>query len=372
MKSTINFNFSLVLTLLLKIISFLLYGCGGKYSPVEEKTIKTQNCKPVDKFNLDEIIYTGAKVSGRQSFSDVRSSVNSACMSCHMAPARSGGFTYIDSYKGEFKTISGQSEFYNGFFEQAEKIHEYIFHPDDNKRMPPLDRRKQHPEIFIKIGEKVQAWINAGKPDGSFEVSNTGSSQFVDPKTVKEEYQKIPRQRRDEIGDCTPNANVIGTDFWRDRKFASLETLPEDLSETDIISLDSFELAKKGTVAYNVEYPLWADNADKGRFIHLPVKLDGLKLIREKIIYDSEKQKFIIPENTRFYKNFYKKYLGIDGKYHFRRIETRIIVVRYPFEKSLMGSYKWDEFEQTAKIIDTPYRDGTPFKDTIYTIFIYK
>jgi hypothetical protein len=363
MKTSLFVNIPKNILFLLTAL-FILSSCGGKYQIPIPVTFKTKSCIPVDKYNEDEIIYSGQKNQGRLTYNEIRSSLNSACMSCHMAPARSGGFTYIDSYKGEMRTIGGQTEFFPGLFEVAEKMHEALLDPDNNKRMPPADRRAEHPEIFVRMADKVQAWILAGKPEGSFE---------TDPNLNKDKDAppiKYSRQKRDELGDCTPIPDLVGSDFWKDRKFASMTTLPEDISDTDLFSLDNYLLAQKGTLAYNVEYPLWADNADKGRFVHLPMKLNGLSLEREMIEYDAQKQTFKIPENTRFYKSFYKKYLGKDEKYHFRRIETRIFVVRYPYEKSLVGSYKWDESEQTAKLIETPYRDGTPFKDTIYPVTI--
>jgi cytochrome c553 len=373
-KSNAKVLFSKITLSLLSLM--LLNSCGGKYQSPAAETEKSKNCITVDKFNEDEIVYSGGKLPGRLNYSDVRNSLNSVCMSCHMAPAHSGGFTYIDSYKGEMRTIAGQTEFFPGFYEVAEKMHEYLFHPDDNKRMPPLDRRKDHPEIFFRIGDKLQAWIKAGKPNGSFDVGSDGKNSEksingnAGSPSVGKSNLNLPRQRRDELGECIPKAEVVGSDFWKDRKFAVMSSLPEDLSDTDLFALDSYELAKKGTVAYNVEYPLWADNADKGRWIHLPMKLNGLKLERDAIQFDADKKQFIVPENTRLYKSFYKKFLGADEKYHFRRIETRLIVVRYPYEKSLVGSYKWDETEQTAKLIETPYRDGSPFKDTIYQVTV--
>lgn len=339
-----------------------LVSCGGKYNPADQDPLRAMQCPSTDKtYSYDEIEYEGGRGTGLVSFSDLRDGVNSACMSCHQAPANSGGFSYIDSYRGEIRTIAGKTSFYPGFYEIADKVSEYIFHTDPKKRMPPADRRAKNPEAFITLGKKVQAWVAAGKPDGSFS---------LDPNAPPEPPRK-PRFRGSQSGNCTPSAEIIGFDYWKDRQFASMEKLPENLADTDLFSLDAYELAKKGTVAYTVEYPLWADNNGKGRWIHLPMKLEGLKLVRQKARYvEGQDAFFELPENTRLYKFFYKKIKMANGKYRYKRIETRIIVVRKPWQKSLFGTYKWDESEQTATLVETPYRDGTPFKDTVFTVTV--
>ena len=71
-----------------------------------------------------------------------------------------------------------------------------------------------------------------------------------------------------------------------------------------------------------MEYPLWADNSNKGRWIHLPVKKSLLGYQRAKIKYDSVTKQFDIPENTRFYKNFYKKVKLVNGKVKELKLES--------------------------------------------------
>lgn len=336
-------------------------GCGGKYTPEPDNSLKAQQCKPAEKiYSYDEIEYLGAKGSNRISFSDIRDGINSACMNCHQAPAASGNFSYIDSYQGEVRTVAGKTQYFPGFYEIAEKSAEYLNHSDPKKRMPPEERRARNPEAFEKLGRKINAWILAGKINGSFSLN---SNEPAPP------LQK-PRFRGSELGDCTPNAEIIGFDYARDRKFATMTKLPSDLSETDIFTFDAYELAKKGTLSYNVEYPLWADNNNKGRYIHVPMKLVGGKLQKQAVQWVEGQSYFDVPENTRFYKNFYKQVKMTNGKTRYRRIETRIIVVRKPWNKSLFGSYKWDETEQTATLVETPYRDGTSFKDTVIDVTV--
>lgn len=350
-------QFSLVLISLLVLAS-----CGGNYIPEESDPLRAMQCPNTDQtYTHDEIEYEGGKGRGLVSFNDLRDGINSACMSCHQAPAQSGGFSYIDSYRGEVRTIAGQTRYYPGFYEIADQVAQYIFHSDPDKRMPPTDRREKNPEAFLALGKKVQAWMTVGKPEGSFS---------LDPNAPPEPPRK-PRFRGSQSGNCTPAADIIGFDYWKDREFANMKQLPKDLSETDLFSLDAYELAKKGTVAYTVEYPLWADNNGKGRWIHLPMKLEGLKLVRQAAKYiEGQDNFFDMPENTRLYKFFYKKIKMANGKYRYKRIETRIIVVRKPWQNSLFGTYKWDDSEQTATLVETPYRDGSAFKDTVLPVTV--
>jgi mono/diheme cytochrome c family protein len=286
--------------------------------------------------------YGGIKTSGRMSFQEIRNSVNSACMTCHQSPSKVGGFTYEDNY--------------SSFKLNAQKMANAILNEDLKKSMPPESRRKNNPDAFIHIGKNLNSWIKAQMPEGEFDLepgnSNANASLVASG----------------DLGECIPKVEAVGFDYKRDLWFSTLKKLPITLAETDLFTLDSLELAHNGTFSYNVEYPLWADNASKGRFIHVPYKIVNNKLTLQSLQYDNVGKKFIIPENTRFYKNFYKIIKLVDGTQRAKRIETRIIVVRNPGNESLFGTYKWDEAEQVATLIQTPYRDGTSFKDTVFTI----
>ncbi len=309
-----------------------------------------------------EVKFLGKRVGGMHSFATIRDEINSACMNCHLAPSNAEGVTYIDSYLGQELTLGGVTKYYPGLFEMAEKFRDAIFSTDPEKQMPPLERRQNNPEAFLRIGKHLDAWIAAGKPNGNFSLPNAENSN--------EPLPPAPMVESTEIGDCTPRAEIMGFDYKRDRMFADATVLPQSLIDTDLFSLDAFDLAQKGTVAYNVEYPLWADNAEKGRWVHVPMKREGSKLIRQSIQYDPATKKFAIPDNTRFYKTFYRLVKQANGKSRYRRIETRIILVRTPWENSLFGTYRWDETEQVATLVETPYRDGTTFKDTIFDVVI--
>jgi hypothetical protein len=289
-----------------------------------------------------ERTYSGQKTGGRMSFQEIRNSVNSACMNCHQAPSQNGGFTYEDSYESIKKN--------------ADKFAVALLTDDLAKRMPPDSRRKKNPDAFLQIGRNVKSWIDAGSPEGEFDLNpgqNSGSINLTPG---------------GELGECMPTPEIKGFDYKKDLWFSTLKKLPNTLAETDLVTLDSLELAARGTFSYNVEYPLWTDNSSKGRYIHVPYKIINNKLTLQTIQYNPSDKKFTIPENTRFYKTFYKIIKQKDGKMRAKRVETRIIVVRNPGTESLFGTYAWDESEQVATLVQTPYRDGTPFKDTVFKI----
>lgn len=345
------------------LLVFILSSCGGKYNPSPENdSLKAQSCPPIEKSaSFEELDYNPKSSHKISSFSDIKQSINSACMSCHMAPSKSGNFSYIDSYKGEIRTIAGETKFYPGITEIAEKVIESLHTNDESKKMPPKERRQKNPESLIELGRRVQRWVTAGKPQGSFSLADG---------KVTENYNQQFKVRSSESGECVPKAEIIGFDYGKDRFFSNLDKLPATLAETDLFTLDAYELAKKGTISYNVQYPLWADNAGKGRWVHFPMKRELLGLKQQSAEYDEKSGTFKIPENTRFYKTFYKKIKLANGRYRFKRIETRLIVVRGSPEKNLLGSYKWDEAEQNATLVETPYRDGTTFKDTVFDVTV--
>ncbi len=289
-----------------------------------------------------ERTYSGQKTGGKMSFQEIRNSVNSACMNCHMAPAESGGFSYEDNYLS--------------IKQNANKIANALLSDDESKKMPPVSRRAKNPDAFMQIGKNVQSWINANSPEGEFDLNPNNSPINI---------STVPSG---DLGECSPTPDAVGFNYKKDLWFSTIKTLPMTLAETDLVSLDSLELASRGTFSYNVEYPLWTDNSSKGRFIHVPYKIVDNKLTLQSIQYNPNDKKFNIPENTRFYKTFYKIIKQANGQTRARRIETRIIVVRYSANESLFGTYAWDETEQVATLVQTPYRDGSPFKDTVLKI----
>jgi mono/diheme cytochrome c family protein len=363
-----NRRASEVRSLLPLVALVVLSGCGrGDDSPRELPLLpvsaKARFCPPSGAAEpIAERQFLGQRFASSSSFEELRDALNSSCKDCHQAPAQTKHVSFIDSYKGEVRTIGGVTKFYPGFFEMADDFAEALTTPDNDeiKQMPPKERRDNNPDGFLRIGNKLKAWIAAGKPAGAFSFGSDDEGAAP--------IGNAPRVVNSELGDCVPRAEAVGYDIKRDAFFASAKSLPRNLLDTDLTSLDAFELAQKGTVAYNVEYPLWADNAEKGRWVHVPAVAEGGKVVRQSIDYDAASKTFRIPENTRFYKTFYKQVRDATGKSWFRRVETRVIVVRYPAANALFGTYRWDATEQVATLVDTPYRDGTPWKDTVFSI----
>ncbi len=232
-----------------------------------------------------------------------------------------------------------------------------------------------------QLAELVQAWLAAGSP-----------AQFVPPASAE---SAVPGdagaahgfalgaevgEAMTNVGNCVPNRALFGSDGEKatalDAVFAGLKAnssgtaaevigLPEHLSETDLFTLDSATLARTGVIAYAPGYPLWSDDAGKLRHVRVP----GGTSIR----FDPAAQQFVIPPNTRFYKTFMKQVVDSDGSYRYRKIETRLIVSRPDqnaadgtvTQTALFGSYKWNDDESDAVLVETPLNSGKPFADTL-------
>src|SRR6202042_3811704 len=147
---------------------------------------------------------------------------------------------------------------------------------------------------------------------------------------------------------------------------AQIIGLPEHLADTDLFTLDSAVLQQYGVIAYQPTYPLWSDNAGKLRYVRVPRGTS--------IQFDKASQQFEIPPNTRFYKTFMKQIVDTDGSYRYRKIETRLIVSRPDLnnpdgtasaQTALFGSYRWNDDESDAVLVQTPLNDGEPFADTV-------
>lgn len=291
-------------------------------------------------------------------FDELKSEVDSACAGCHLAPAsKTGGFWYVSAHgKAEVRS-NGQKVIVGGISESADTLVKVLA----NNRMPPENMRKSAPQKYTRLQNLLEDWIAAGKPDGKFTIRSdsaaTGSKQ---------------KNMQSDLGSCIPRSDQIGVDPERDELFLNASTLPEKLSQTDLFSLDSLALARRGTVSYNVEYPLWADNAEKGRYVHFPAiwSDDEQRWKSSGANYNPNTKQLELPPNTRFYKTFYKAVKSKAGETLFRKIETRIIVVRKAPQEPLHGTYKWNAEESEAFLVTLPYRDGTPWKDDIFRVVV--
>lgn len=323
----------------------------------------TRNCRLPEteqRFTLDK---PRASATPQVGFEEVQRAIDASCAGCHEAPAANlGGFTYSSSFAERELVIDGTPKMVAGFQAAAEKMRDAIV----SGRMPPENIRSLNPAAYEQLGQLIESWIAAGKPEKA-------SSGKVD-QSYPPIWGEMDALQLSDLGNCLPELERSvegGSDPAADALFEQAEALPSQLSLTDLSSMDNLLLNSKGTHAYNVEYPLWNDHARKLRHIHLPAKKDGSgkpePLTVKKVDEDGEPQ-FTLPENTRFYKTFFRAVKDQDGSVRYRPVETRLIVVRYPPKKPLFGSYVWREDAADADLLTTPYRDGTAWKDLVLSL----
>ena len=245
-------------------------------------------------------------------FTELRRGLGS-CAACHQAPAQTGGFSYLDAHRGSQVLINGQYRNLPGIADVAPRMAEALV----EGWMPPASIRQGDEAGYADLGKRLEAWIAAGSPElGSFPLSGeaTDAGQQLAPEIAA---------AMTDLGDCIPVPEIVGTDAPRDATFARATALPDRLTDTDLVSRDAYELAQRGTVGYDVEYPLWADNAHKGRWVHVPSTRDAGGTARPvPIRYDAATEHFVIPANTRFYKTFFKAVSEADGATRYRKVET--------------------------------------------------
>jgi hypothetical protein len=292
----------------------------------------------------------------------IRSAVNSACKSCHLAPESStGGFSYQDRLKGSEIIVGNGKAFVPGFAESAETMRDALV----NGSMPPENIRKLNPEAYVQLGRKIDDWIQGGKLETSQKSKGLYSEAM---------WGQLQNNTITDLGNCLPeDKKGIGTDPVSDYYFDQTQTLPDLLTDTDLISMDSTSLAAKGTVAYDVEYPLWNDHTQKLRHIHQPAVIREGKVFVPKPLEINKagslsEPTFNIPENTRFYKTFFRGVKETDGVVRYRPVETRVIVARNAPRKALFGVYVWREDGTNADLLKDPYRDGTAWKDKVLSL----
>lgn len=281
------------------------------------------------------------------SVAELEEAVASRCGGCHLAPAAKGNFSFVAALHGTGSTP--------GLAEAAAQMSAMLL----NGKMPPPPLRAPDEATCETLGQQLAAYVAAGTPPDGFQDTSTTSA------TAAFAREPTTDGATTNLSSCVPAASAMGTDPDRDALFAAAQALPERLADTDLVSLDPFVLAGRGTVAYAPQYPLWADDARKIRFVHVPASADGRP---DPIRFDAATGRFDIPENTRFYKTFYKRVVDAGGREGYRRVETRVIVVRKPWDRSLFGSYRWSEDGADARLVSAPYRDGTPFRDEVFDL----
>jgi mono/diheme cytochrome c family protein len=249
---------------------------------------------------------------------------------------------------------------------------ERILSTNPDEWMPPESKGgaglgPDHP--LRKLGERLLAWQEKGFPP-SFQItldSGTNNSNADAPYLISPKLGK----RLTNLGSCVPDMavmlNPVADEIAaKDALFAAMQTsddLPDTLYETDLVSLDSAELSRRGVFSYAPTYPLYSDHAGKMRYVRVPVG--------EKIHYDPEVRDFAIPDNTRFYKTFLKDVRDESGDIGHRKMETRLIVVRQDEKlpgggyrtRALRASYAWNKDETMAHRVKDPFRSGAPAAD---------
>ncbi|NTX57069.1 hypothetical protein [Myxococcus sp. CA039A] len=279
-----------------------------------------------------------------ENFDNLLARVGTQCASCHLPPNIQGGFQYTADLEG-LKRDGAR---------MALKA--------SQGEMPPRASPQQLKEA-VELSCALNAWLARGSPTGTFPVVCEASS---------EGGVTVAREVGDsltDIGNCIPQVakdHPLGSDPQKDTFFAGLTKLPRFLSETDsdIVTFDADTLADHGTVAFAPTYPLFSDNAKKLRLVHVP---QG-----QSIRYDEQTQKFHIPPNTRFYKTFFKSVTDLQGQRRYRKMETRLIIVREPWNQSLFGTYLWNEDETVAELHDLRYRNNEPFSDRVLVYKAYE
>jgi mono/diheme cytochrome c family protein len=307
-----------------------------------------------------------------------------------------GTATYTADLFAEFQTQCGQCHTggRGGTFDVSldtfdEKISSKVIArirtEDPVQIMPPATPGK--PQRFSErdeadpvatLARHLDQWISEGKPASFYPAGSDSTSST--PQLGQYKTSVDVGLGMTNIGNCVPDgmpaasSDDMGRRAALDAKFTKMQSfadLPKKLSETDLTTLDSAELAKDAIYAYAPTYTLWADNAKKVRYIRVPVGTS--------VVFDADAQTLTLPENTRIYKVFSKRVVDIHGNVRYRKLETRLIVTRRDAERvdgkdykpaALFGTYKWNEDETEATLVDTPYRDGTGVADQIFTVVI--
>jgi mono/diheme cytochrome c family protein len=256
---------------------------------------------------------------------------------------------------------------------------ERIMSSDPDQVMPPdsVDGSKRKPDnLYRQLGERLLAWQKAGFPASfAYTIQEDHSTPQILPADA---YLLPPRTaaKLTNLGNCIPNKAAMLTlppsveEEMQDKDalFASLETsedLPDTIFETDLVSLDSATLSQRHVFSYAPTYTLYSDHAGKMRHLRVP--------LGQTIRYDADLRDFVIPDNTRFYKTFLKQVYDKDGNLGYRKMETRLIVVRQDEElagggyatRALRAAYAWDKDERIARRVKDPLRDTSPASDRL-------
>jgi mono/diheme cytochrome c family protein len=241
-----------------------------------------------------------------------------------------------------------------------------LYMPPASAGYPPYASRVATDSV-VQLVALLNLWLQQDSPDTGFQLPQADQGAATNYALTSELGAKMTN-----IGTCVPGKRMVGSDVAPmdelDAFFAQATELPPTLDKTDLVTLDSEELAKRDVISFAPAYPLWTENAGKMRYVRVPRG--------QTIAFDEATQQFHIPPNTRFYKTFLKEVIDVDGHPGWRKLETRVIVSRPDVngpdgraqaQTALYGTYLWSDDESTATLLTDPLRDGKPFVDRIIT-----
>jgi cysteine-rich repeat protein len=329
-------------------------------------------CRPAESSDRlparDSVINGSVGPSTKLNYSEFYEDFAATCVkSCHSPTAQLGGFSVT--------VTTMASAFTPEIAASAVRLIKSNDATGFNIMPPPGEGSKPFDTLpptsgIRRLVSQLEAWLAQGKPTSEFDWSDPnsvdGSVAYPTTEALSAAYTNI--------GTCIPDRDAYNYEAEKiggippamDAFFAKATQLPRLLSETDLNTLDSAELARRGVLSYAPGYTLWADDAKKMRYIKVP--------FGERIKFDPATQLFDFPENTRFYKTFLRKVKDLKGNVTYRKMETRVIVARKDLEvegqpakvRALYGTYKWNDAETQAVLIDQPLRNGEPFIDEIF------
>jgi hypothetical protein len=180
----------------------------------------------------------------------------------------------------------------------AQNAAERIASDDPDFVMPPQSPgssklSEDHP--YRVLARWLTAWDEQGKGNSFILDEGTAAVGPEDAYTLSDELASSLTN----IGSCLPDPKLpkrLDAMREKDALFAAVRSfsdLPKTLYETDLVSLDSGELARYGVYSYAPTYTLFSDDAGKMRHVRVPVG--------QTIAYNRAEDRFEIPENTRFY-----------------------------------------------------------------------
>lgn len=268
-----------------------------------------------------------------------------------------------------------------------------VTHSDPTKAMPTgggAGNNRGCEDKYVTLVREMEAYEASGFAD-EFEVPTCEQDEPSEPQeplppspvgdcSIGSDPYRLTAElalAQTNLGQCIPtmHAESCSSSALKamDDRFAAMQDfadLPTKLSETDLISLNSEILAGHRVYSYAPTYTLFSDNAKKQRYVRVPVG--------QTVQYNAETQDFDIPDNTRFYKTFLREVTNADGSTSYRKMETRLIVVRRDAEnpdgtfsiKALRATYAWDKEEREANLVTDPLKNREPWADRMCPVVV--